>query len=195
MCYYSTVFWKTKAAACPKKAGGVIVYAFDCKPVRITIECCCSGGAMTEKRRKRENEPRRKTSQIIEIEEAQKRRKAKREEYVKQEKVQKRREKNLEKSSRPKMSRGKKLIVCGVLVVVILLFISSGYRIIDLNLNKNAYEKRYEERLAEKARLEKELSSVDDIEYIGQQARDRFNMLREGEILYVFPEKETVEVQ
>ena len=147
--------------------------------------------AMDERRRSRNKqiEPRRQTSSIIEIEEAQKRRKAKREEYVKQERVQKRRLKR----SRPKMSRGKKFALLGVLVIVILIFISSGYRIVELNLNKSVYEKRYEERLAEKARLEKELASVDDIEYIGQQARDRFNMLRDGEILYVFPEKNVVE--
>ena len=141
---------------------------------------------MEERRRRTEQtETHRKTSPIIEIEEAQKRRKARREEYVKQEKVQKRRL----KKSRPRISRVKKLIACGVLVLVVLIFISSGYRIVELNLNKTIYENRYEERLAEKARLEKELSSVDDIEYIGQQARDRFNMLRDGEILYVFPEK------
>ena len=148
---------------------------------------------MEERRRRKTEqiESRRKTSHIIEIEEAQKRRKAKRDEYVKQEKVQKRVRK---KTSRPRMSRGKKFAVCGVIALVVLVFVSSGLRIIELNLNKSIYETRYEERLAEKARLEKELSSVDDIEYIGQQARDRFNMLREGEILYVFPEN-TLEAQ
>jgi len=147
--------------------------------------------AMEERRRSRneQTEPRRKTSPIIEIEEAQRRRKARRDEYVKQEKVQKRRLKR----NRPKMARGKKFALLGVLAIVILIFISSGYRIVELNLNKSVYEKRYEERLAEKARLEKELASVDDIEYIGQQARERYNLVRDGEILYVFPEKNTVE--
>ena len=114
---------------------------------------------------------------------------------MKQEKVQKRREKNLEKASRPKMSRGKKFAVCGVLIVAALVFCTSGYRIINLNLDKSTYERKYEERLAEKARLEKELSRVDDPEYIAQQARDRFHMLREGEILYVFPEQDSPEIQ
>jgi len=131
---------------------------------------------------------RTKASQIIEMEEAQKRRKEKRAELAKQEKVIRRREKAQEKASRPKMTTGKKLAVCGALVIAVLLFISSGYRIIDLNLNKSVYEKEYEEKLAEKARLEKALSMVDDPEYVEQQARTRFKMLREGEILYVFPE-------
>ena len=132
---------------------------------------------------------------IIAIEEAQKRRKTKRAEIAKQEKVQKRIEKRQEKASRPKMSNGKKIAVVCVIALALWVFISSGYRIIDLNLNKAVYEKKYEEKLAEKARLEKELSLVDDPEYVGQQARERFHMLREGEILYVFPEKETVEAQ
>ena len=132
---------------------------------------------------------------ITEIDVARKRRKEKRAELLKDEKVQKRREKQQEKTRRPKMTRGKKLAVCGVIVIAFLIFISSGYRIIDLNLNKGVYEKRYEEKLAEKARLEKELSQVDDIGYIGQQARDRFHMLREGEILYVFPEEASPEAQ
>ena len=150
-----------------------------------------------EKKRRPERSETRRTpaSQIIEIEEAQKRRKAKRAEMAKQEKVQRRLEKRQEKASRPRMSRAKKLLVCVVLGIAGLLFVTSGYRIIDLNLNKAVYEQKYEEKLAEKARLEKELSLVDDPEYVGQQARDRFHMLREGEILYVFPEKEAIEAQ
>jgi cell division protein FtsB len=140
-------------------------------------------------------ERRKRTSKIIEIEEAQKRRKAKRAELVKEEKVQKRRESYREKASRPKMSGGKIFALWGVVIVAILLFVSSGYRIIDLNLNKATYERIYEEKLAEKSRLEKELTMINDPEYVGQLARDRFHMLKEGELFYVFPEREPVEAQ
>ena len=132
---------------------------------------------------------------IIAIEEAQKKRQAKRAEIAKQEKVQKRIAKQREKASRPKMSNGKKLVAIGVVIIALIIFISSGYRIVNLNQDKAVYENKYEERLAEKVKLEKELSLIDDQEYIEQQARDRFHMLREGEILYVFPESETVETQ
>ena len=149
-----------------------------------------------EEAQKRRQEKRRdKASQIIEIEEAQKRRQEKRAEQLKQEKVLRRREKAIEKANRPKMSRAKKLTLCGVLAIAFLVFIFNGYRIIDLNLNKAVYEKEYEEKLAEKARLEKELSLVDDPEYVEQQARSRFHMIREGELLYVFPEKAAPEAQ
>jgi len=146
-------------------------------------------------RREKRDKRRSRASQIIGIEEAQKRRKEKRSELLKQEKVLRRREKALEKASRPKMSGAKKLAVCSILLVAVLIFIFNGYRIIDLNLNKGVYEKEYEEKLAEKARLEKELSLVDDPEYIEQQARNRFHMLREGEVLYVFPEAQGPEAQ
>ena len=93
------------------------------------------------------------------------------------------------------MSFGKKIMVGGAVLIAILVFIFNGYRIFNMNLDKAVYENRFEERLAEKARLEKELSLVDDPEYVEQQARDRFHMLRDGEVLYVFPEKEAIEVQ
>jgi len=145
---------------------------------------------MTERKKRYEKTEnhRSKVAQIIEMEDAQKRRKEKRAELLKQEKVMRRREKAAEKASRPKMSAAKILAVCGILVIAGLVFVFNGYRIIDLNLNKAVYEKEYEEKLAEKARLEKELSLVDDLEYIEQQARARYHMLREGEILYIFPE-------
>ena len=155
------------------------------------------GKAMGERARRDEKTEKRKSgaSQIIEIEEAQKRRKAKRAEVIKQEKALRRKEKSLEKASRPKMSASKKFAVFGALVVAVLIFMFNGYRIIDLNLNKAIYEKEYEEKLAEKVRLEKALSLVDDPEYIEQQARTRFHMLREGEIIYIFPEQEGPEAQ
>ena len=132
---------------------------------------------------------------IIEIEKAQRRRQAKRAEIVRQEKVQRRVERQREKASRPKMSNGKKVAAISILIIALLIFVSSGYRIIDLNLNKAVYEKKYEEKLAEKERLEKVLSLVDDPEYVEKQARGRFHMVREGERLYVYPETQAVETQ
>jgi len=152
---------------------------------------------MQERRKRNEKTEKRrdKVSQIIEIEDAQKRRKEKRAELIKQEKTIRRKERAHEKASRPKMSGAKKLAVVGALIIAGAVFWYSGLQIIDLNLNKAIFEKEYEEKLAEKARLEKALGLVDDPEYIEQQARNRFKMVREGEILYVFPEKESPEAQ
>jgi len=152
---------------------------------------------MTERRERAERieQRRKKASPIVDIDKTRERRKEKRAEHIKQEKVLRRRERAAEKASRPKMSGAKKLAVCGILLVALLIFIFNGVRIIDLNLNKAVYEKEYEEKIAEKARLEKELSLIDDPEYIEQQARNRYHMLREGEILYIFPEAEGPEAQ
>ena len=149
-----------------------------------------------KERKSEQTEKRRRTgSQIIEIEEAQKRRQEKRAELKKKEKAQRRRAIAQEKASRPKMSGGKKFLVCGIVLIAVLGFVFNGYRIVNLNLDKAVYEKKYEERLAEKTRLENELGLVDDPEYVEQQARDRFHMLRDGETLFIFSEKKSVEAQ
>ncbi|MDR1816305.1 MAG: septum formation initiator family protein [Clostridiales Family XIII bacterium] len=127
---------------------------------------------------------------IIDIEEAQRRRKEKRAETVKSEKVQRRKWKLAERKARPKMSVGKKLVAGGIVAVAVLLFGLGGYRNIELSIERAETEKVLEEKLAEKARLEKKLTQVEDPEYIEQEARDRFHLLKDGEILYVMPEDE-----
>jgi cell division protein FtsB len=64
-------------------------------------------------------------------------------------------------------------------------------RIIDLNLDKAYFETQLDEKVAEKVRLEKELARIGTPEYIEQEARNRFHMLKDGELLYVFPDQTT----
>jgi cell division protein FtsB len=128
---------------------------------------------------------------IIEIEEAQEKRRKKREEHGGREKAKKRAKKTRERQAQPKMTPGKKLAAFGVLALFVVLFCYSGLNIIDLNLDKADYEKQLAERLSEKARLEKELTMIGTPEYIEQEARSRFHMLKDGELLYVFPEQQT----
>ncbi|MDR1796216.1 MAG: septum formation initiator family protein [Clostridiales Family XIII bacterium] len=127
---------------------------------------------------------------IIEIETAQRRRKQKRAEIVKAEKVKRRQRRAAERKARPKMPLSKKLGACGVIAVAVLLFGMGGYRNIELTIEKAETEQVYEQKLAEKARLEKELTTVNDPEYVEQEARERFHLLKDGEILYVAPEEE-----
>jgi cell division protein FtsB len=128
---------------------------------------------------------------IIDIEEAQEKRRKKREEQVGREKAKRRAKKTRERQALPKMTPGKKLAALGVVVVAVLLFCYSGLRIIDLNLDKADYEKQLEEKQSEYARLEKELAMIGTPEYVEQEARNRFHMLKDGELLYVFPEQQT----
>jgi cell division protein FtsB len=126
---------------------------------------------------------------IIDIEEAQEKRRGKREEQAGRERAKKRAKRTREKQSLPKMTPGKKLTALGIVVVAVLLFCYSGLRIIDLNLDKAVYVKQLEEKQSEKLRLEKELAVIGTPEYIEQEARVRFHMLKDGELLYVFPEQ------
>jgi cell division protein FtsB len=128
---------------------------------------------------------------IIEIEAAQEKRQKKREEQVGRERAKKRAQKTREKQALPKMTPGKKLAALSVVAVAVLLFCFSGLRIIDLNLDKADYVAQLEEKQAEKVRLEKELEMIGTPEYIEQEARSRFHMLKDGELLYVFPEQQT----
>ena len=128
---------------------------------------------------------------IIEIEEAQEKRRQKREEQAGRERTKKRNKKKREKQALPKMTPGKTLAALGVVAVAVLLFCYSGLRIIDLNIDKTKYVKQLEEKEAEKLRLENELERIGTLEYIEQEARNRFHMIKDGELLYIFPEKKT----
>ncbi|MDR3305581.1 MAG: septum formation initiator family protein [Clostridiales Family XIII bacterium] len=138
---------------------------------------------------------RRGGGSIIEIEEAQKRRKERREEAAKAERAQKHEKKRREKLARPKMSPGKKAGVAAILGIAVLLFGFGGFRNIELTLEKAQVEQQYEKKAAEKARYEKELTMVNDPEYVEQQARERFHLLKDGEILYVFPAEQSDNTQ
>jgi cell division protein FtsB len=126
---------------------------------------------------------------IIDIEEAQEKRRGKREEQAGRERAKKRAIRTREKQALPKMTPGKKLAALGVVAVAVLLFCYNGLRIIDLNLDKADFETQLDEKVAEKLRLEKELARIGTPEYIEQEARNRFHMLKDGELLYVFPDQ------
>jgi cell division protein FtsB len=155
---------------------------------------------MRERTRRRERQinkesMRRGSGTIIEIEEAQARRKQKRAEIFKAEKVQRRIQKARMRKERPKMSAGKKFAVAFVIIASVALFGAGGYKNIELGIEKAETQKIYEQKLAEKLRLEKQLTAVNDLEYIEQEARDRFHMLKDGEILYVFPDEQADNTQ
>jgi cell division protein FtsB len=147
--------------------------------------------------------PRRRTEEIkkrgevslIEIEKAQERRRRKREEIARTERGRRQEQKRAEKLARPKMSVGKKLAAACVVAGAVLLFGWNGVRNLELSLERADAQLLYEERVAEKERLELELSAVHDPDYIEQQARERFHMLKDGEILYVLPGQEADNTQ
>ncbi len=77
------------------------------------------------------------------------------------------------------------------MIVAVLAFLGGAVsQIIKLNIELNEAKKVKETKTAEKVKMEKELERINDPEYIEEQARKRLRMIRQGEILYVFPEEE-----
>jgi len=152
-------------------------------------ETAKAGQSLSERRARRAKESHAPARPIsIEIEDAQKRRKKKRIEKIGEEKFYGRREPK-QKKERVPLSPKAKLIAISVVALAIFLFAIGGYKNIELMGEKREAEKLYEEKLAEKNRLEKTLAQIDEPEYIEQEARDRFHMLKDGETLYILPEE------
>jgi cell division protein FtsB len=106
-----------------------------------------------------------------------------------------RREKRALRQSRKSAKRGNRLFAYRKFYIAILLFLlitSSVYavRIAALKADETRATAELTAAREEKARLEKELSYIDDPTYIEQQARTRLRMIKPGETYYVLPEND-----
>jgi cell division protein FtsB len=84
---------------------------------------------------------------------------------------------------------GRRFIVICVSASVIFFVGSSAFRIMDLKAQEEEAAKELKVKTEQKARLESELSVLKEKEYIEEQARERLGMVKQGEVLYVFEEK------
>lgn len=92
-------------------------------------------------------------------------------------------------SPRQKKQRNRKIITFLVIVTVIGLTVGvSAYKMISLKVEKNRLQAEQEELKKEREALKNEAKSVQDLDYIEQQARKQLNLVLPGEILYVLPE-------
>ena len=142
-------------------------------------------------------------SHVIDIEEAQEERRRKRQQAAASKKRLKRREERekteeiraqstpeTRKKKRKKAGRTKRFLIF-VMIIAVLAFVGGAVsQIIKLNLELREAKEIKEQRTAEKVKMSKELDRINDPEYIEEQARKRLRMIRQGEILYVFPEEE-----
>jgi cell division protein FtsB len=85
---------------------------------------------------------------------------------------------------------GKRLIYAVAVLVVLALVVISGIRILDLKAEAVTAERALEVTMEEKARLEKELTMLNDPAYIEAQAREQLRMTKKDETLYVFEDSE-----
>jgi len=138
-------------------------------------------------RKKRRSKEFKNSSHVIDIEEAREIRKKKREEAA--EKKNKGRKTKTVMTERRASKKARRRIVYTIILLVIIGVISASvFNIVSLKLNEVKLEKEQEALLQQKARLENELSQMDSLEYIEQQARQQLKMIKPGEILYVLPD-------
>jgi cell division protein FtsL len=91
---------------------------------------------------------------------------------------------------RAKISKKAKLAFAGVFVLCAVLFGSQVYNLTELTFEKSRLETTKNDKEAELTRLSAELARVNDPQRVEELARERFHMLKAGEVLYVFPEDE-----
>lgn len=140
-------------------------------------------------RKARRSKEFRKNSQVIDIREVREERKKKRKFTVK-----KKQNKSKIKAVVTERQAGKKARRRSVYFVVFLVVLGlaggSIFNILALEKEKGKILDEQQRLLDKKTKLEIEWSQVNEPEYIEQQARDQLQMIRNGEVLYVVPEKE-----
>jgi cell division protein DivIC len=92
--------------------------------------------------------------------------------------------------SRVHISRKAKLAVVGVFALFAVLFGSQVYDLLQLDTQRSQLESQKDEKAKVLENLEKDLAEVNDPSRVERLARERFHMLKDGEVLYVFPEEE-----
>ncbi|MEA4922361.1 MAG: septum formation initiator family protein [Eubacteriaceae bacterium] len=136
-----------------------------------------------------------KNSQIVDFKKVQKE-KDKEEKAAKKERKKSRKEERAaaapvseaEKKHRSRVDRQKnrrRLIAAAVAVILLLIVGFSVYNIVDLKMEQNALLSKQEKLEKQKKNLESELGTVNDPEYIEQQARKQLKLIKPGETLYV----------
>lgn len=138
--------------------------------------------------KKRRSSQFKDSSQVIDIEEARRKRQAKRK---KQQKIANLAPKTVTNGSgRTSIKRNKRkrtLIYTAIILAIIAVVSVSIYNIISLKQEqRDRKDERSQLRSTKEAR-EKELEHINDPEYIEEQGRVQLRLVRPGEKIYVFP--------
>lgn len=145
-------------------------------------------------RKRRRSSEFRNNSQVIDMEEARRRRQEKR--RSEQRKSEEREREAARRNTRGKMairrSRNRRRLMIGLIVMFVIALISfSVINIISLKKEQHDMKEQKQELLDEKDELTKELENANDLENIEEQARDQLRLIKPGEKIYVFPEEIT----
>jgi cell division protein FtsB len=120
------------------------------------------------------------------IEEAQKARREKRAQALKSRRRKVKASKVEAEKARRSFITGRSFVLVCVSAAVAFFVCSSAFRIMDLKAQEKSAAEELKVKVEQKARLEGELSMLDDKGYIEEQARERLGMVKQGEVVYVF---------
>lgn len=146
--------------------------------------------------KKRRSSQFKDSSQVIDIEEARRKRQEKRRRQRGKQSGAAVQEKTVRASIRQNKRR-RTLIYTAIIVAIIAVVGMSVYNIVSLKQEQKETKAQNEKLKEQKASLQKQLEKLDDSEYIEEQARAQLRLVMPGENIYVFPslDEEKAEAQ
>lgn len=142
---------------------------------------------MAKKRRSREF---KNSSQVIDIEEARRKRQEKRKKSrgrVLAAQAAQEAQRHPQSKSAGSGKAGKTLIYLAVILIMLAIAGASVYNIASLKQEQKEVLQEQQRLKAEKNELEEELKHLEDPDYIEEQARAQLRLVMPGESIYVFP--------
>jgi cell division protein DivIC len=141
--------------------------------------------------KKRRSSQFKDTSQVIDIEEARRKRQEKRQKQQRQQRLeQQQREEARSRKSRAsvKAGRRKKSFVYAVIILAIIAAIGTSIlNIVTLKADYNEAKAENDQLVQQKKELEQQIENSGEKEYIEKEARVQLRMVKPGETVYVVP--------
>ncbi len=147
---------------------------------------------MPRKRRSREFE---KNSNVIKMEELRSSNNANQQKAEKKSRKKEKRIKDAPPSSNSVSSKTgklnkKKIIKMIIVAIVLVVFLNSGYKLMQAFFEGKSLNDKNTVLEAEKEELQNELKIVNTDEYIEKKAREKLDLVMPGELIFVLPEEE-----
>lgn len=144
--------------------------------------------------KKRRSSQFKDSSQVIDIEEARKKRQEKRSrQHKRSEAMQKVVDKKPVRASIKNAKRRRSLIYAAIILAIIAVVSISIFNIVSLKQEQKEIKKQQQELKEQRAQLQEELEQLNDPDYIEEQARAQLRLVMPGEKIYVFPSLEDQE--
>lgn len=136
--------------------------------------------------KKRRSSQFKDTSQVIDIEEARKKRQEKREKQRRRSSKSQNAEKNQSVRARVKAGRRKKRMLYAVIILAIIAAVGmSVYNVVSLKVDQREIKKEQQELLHQKEQLEQQIEESDQPKFIEDTARQVLKMVNPGETIYI----------